>query len=369
MLSEALAGTRPRGSTSEADEDLLNELIHSEKDKAENMITGQFIKDIFIDLQTRGKLRDLNLNENNDSDGFFIRRLAHLQHICQTVRGKLVDPNDSLDVAKFLLNKLHPTPAVCGFPSIDAMKVIQTYESKAFSRGFYAGPSGYIGKESSDVIVAIRSGLFVKRETQQLELKTKRILLDKNNGIHNINKIDNRDNNGSVLHTYAGAGIVSGSTVQGEWTETTQKLGVLSSQFFPSPLNLQSITNPNVAWATVFIEELIRSGISQVYICPGSRSTPLTAAMARAMKSHVGTLHVVSVHDERAAAFRALGYARSNDRAAAVITSSGTAVANLYPAVMEAGLDGVPLLLLTADRPYESRDNGSNQSVDQVKVS
>lgn len=358
-----MAGTRPRGSTSEADEDLLNELIHSEKDKAENMITGQFIKDIFIDLQNEGKLRDLNLNENNDRDGFFIRRLAHLQHICQTVRGKLVDPNDSLDVAKILLNKLHPTPAVCGFPSVDAMNVIQAYESKAFNRGFYAGPSGYIGKESSDVIVAIRSGLFIKLKK---EFEVENRIFD-NNEIDR-DKMYNRDN-GSVLHTYAGAGIVPGSTVQGEWTETTQKLGVLSSQFFPSPLNLQSITNPNVAWATVFIEELIRSGITQVYICPGSRSTPLTAAMARAMKSHVGTLHVVSVHDERAAAFRALGYARSNDRAAAVITSSGTAVANLYPAVMEAGLDGVPLLLLTADRPYESRDNGSNQSVDQVKVS
>jgi 2-succinyl-5-enolpyruvyl-6-hydroxy-3-cyclohexene-1-carboxylate synthase len=51
-----------------------------------------------------------------------------------------------------------------------------------------------------------------------------------------------------------------------------------------------------------------------------------------------------------------------------VVTSSGTAVANLYPAVMEAGMDGVPILVLTADRPYENRDTGANQAVDQVKV-
>jgi 2-succinyl-5-enolpyruvyl-6-hydroxy-3-cyclohexene-1-carboxylate synthase len=108
--------------------------------------------------------------------------------------------------------------------------------------------------------------------------------------------------------------------------------------------------------------------VTQWYICPGSRSTPLTAAVAKALRIHVGIIQAISVHDERAAAFRALGYGRATNRPAVVITSSGTAVANLYPAIMEAGIDGIPLLILTADRPYENRDNGSNQSVDQVKV-
>jgi isochorismate synthase/2-succinyl-5-enolpyruvyl-6-hydroxy-3-cyclohexene-1-carboxylate synthase/2-succinyl-6-hydroxy-2,4-cyclohexadiene-1-carboxylate synthase/O-succinylbenzoate synthase len=84
---------------------------------------------------------------------------------------------------------------------------------------------------------------------------------------------------------------------------------------------------------------------------------------------NVGVAQGMSVHDERGAGFRALGYGRGSNRPAAIITSSGTAVANLYPSIVEAGMDGVPLLLLTADRPYENRDTGANQAIDQVKVS
>ena len=226
------------------------------------------------------------------------------------------------------------------------MDFINKYETCSFDRGYYAGPFGYIGRDSTDVFVAIRSALLSQSKCS----------------------VD-ADKPTSKLSVYAGAGIVPGSTVQGEWAETSFKLGVLSSLFSQSPLNLQSSPNPNVAWATAFVDELIRSGVTQFYICPGSRSTPLTAAFAKAMRTHKGIVDCISVHDERGAGFRALGYGRGTNRAAAVITSSGTAVANLYPAVMEASMDKVPLLLLTADRPYENRDTGANQSVDQVKVS
>ncbi|OEU15081.1 hypothetical protein FRACYDRAFT_187460, partial [Fragilariopsis cylindrus CCMP1102] len=76
----------------------------------------------------------------------------------------------------------------------------------------------------------------------------------------------------------------------------------------------------------------------------------------------------MSILDERGAGFRALGYGRGSGRPAAVITSSGTAVANLYPAIIEAGMDAVPLLVVTADRPYENRNTGANQAIDQVKI-
>lgn len=172
------------------------------------------------------------------------------------------------------------------------------------------------------------------------------------------------------MSVYAGAGIVEGSTSQGEWTETSHKHGVITSLFSSAPLTINQAPTANAAFSTVFVEELIRSGITMFYVCPGSRSTPLTAAVAKAVKyaKNVGIVRAVSVHDERGAAYRAIGFARRTGRPAAVITSSGTAVGNLFPAVMEADEDGVPILLLTADRPYEARGMGANQAVDQVKV-
>ena len=155
------------------------------------------------------------------------------------------------------------------------------------------------------------------------------------------------------LATFAGAGIVNGSTAQDEWTETQHKLGVIRSLFPSAPLTLRGLPNANYAWATAIVEELIRLGITDFMICPGSRSTPLTAVLAKAARKNLGLIRVISVHDERGAIFRCVGSARATGRPAVVVTSSGTAVANLYPGVMEASNDGIPILILTADRPYE----------------
>ena len=258
---------------------------------------------------------------------------------------------------------MHPTPAVCGDSPATALDFIRKYETLGFDRGYYAGPAGYIGKDSADIVVAIRSALVtnycgigsissVGSTPPQLE----------------PNNSAGSDLPESKVSVFGGAGIVNGSTVQGEWTETSHKMGVFSSLFPSSPITLQSYSTPNVAWSTAFIEELVRCGVTQFYICPGSRNTPLTAAIFKSMRSNVGVVRAISVHDERGAGFRAVGYARRNGSPAAVVTSSGTAVANLYPSVVEASTDGVPLLVLTADRPYENRDTGSNQAIDQVKI-
>ncbi len=121
--------------------------------------------------------------------------------------------------------------------------------------------------------------------------------------------------------------------------------------------------NLNVLAAELLIEELLRSGVDCFCIAPGSRSAPLALAVARRApaKAHVH-------FDERGAAFFALGHARATGHPAAVITTSGTAVANLLPAVVEASLDGVPLLLLTADRPPELRATGANQTIEQPGI-
>lgn len=122
-------------------------------------------------------------------------------------------------------------------------------------------------------------------------------------------------------------------------------------------------TNINRLWADLIVGELVRSGVELFCLAPGSRSTPLTTAVA----AHPGARHIMHF-DERATAFYAVGYARATGRPAAWITTSGTAVANGMPAVVEAGVDGVPLILLTADRPPELRDTGANQTIDQVKL-
>ncbi|MEV1246089.1 2-succinyl-5-enolpyruvyl-6-hydroxy-3-cyclohexene-1-carboxylic-acid synthase [Nonomuraea sp. NPDC050022] len=121
--------------------------------------------------------------------------------------------------------------------------------------------------------------------------------------------------------------------------------------------------NPATALATVLVDELVRCGLTDVVLAPGSRSAPL--ALALHAESRV-RLHVRI--DERSASFLALGLARRAERPVALICSSGTAAANFHPAVVEASESGVPLLVLTADRPPELRGTGANQTIDQIKL-
>ena len=122
-------------------------------------------------------------------------------------------------------------------------------------------------------------------------------------------------------------------------------------------------SNLNTLWAGVLVETLARVGIRHVVISPGSRSTPLTMGFARHHQ-----IEAVPVLDERSAAFFALGLARRERRAVVLLCTSGTAGANYFPAVIEAQESGVPLLVITADRPPELRDCGSGQTIDQQKL-
>lgn len=121
-----------------------------------------------------------------------------------------------------------------------------------------------------------------------------------------------------------------------------------------------SVSAFNRRWAAVILEALTRHGVQHVCIAPGSRSTPLTLAAAE-NRAFIRHTHF----DERGLGHLALGLAKSSRTPVAIIVTSGTAVANLYPALIEAGLTGEKLILLTADRPPELIDCGANQAIRQ----
>lgn len=124
--------------------------------------------------------------------------------------------------------------------------------------------------------------------------------------------------------------------------------------------------NPTAAFASTLVDELVRHGIRDAVLSPGSRSAPLAYALQEADRAGRLRLHVRV--DERTAAFLALGLAKATRTPVPVVVTSGTAVANLHPAVLEASHAQVPLLILSADRPPELRGTGANQTTDQVHI-
>ncbi|HEV2728281.1 MAG TPA: 2-succinyl-5-enolpyruvyl-6-hydroxy-3-cyclohexene-1-carboxylic-acid synthase, partial [Solirubrobacterales bacterium] len=121
-------------------------------------------------------------------------------------------------------------------------------------------------------------------------------------------------------------------------------------------------TNANTALASAFAEELARGGLRLAVISPGSRSTPLALALWRQPE-----IEVKVIVDERSAGFFALGAAQASREPVALLCTSGTALVNYHPAVVEADESGIPLVVLSADRPPELRGIGAGQTIDQIK--
>jgi menaquinone-specific isochorismate synthase len=181
VTSEAVAGTRPRGASSVDDEDLREDLLGSEKDRLEHGFVKVGIGDALGPLCDRVEVEE----------GVSEMELASRRHLVSGVRAEL--RRDATDAG--LIEALHPTPAVGGYPKERAMEDIRTLEP--FDRGWYAGPIGWVGADAAEFAVGIRSGLV----------------------------------RGRLLSLFSGAGIVAGSTPEGEWAEVEQKIEDFTGAF------------------------------------------------------------------------------------------------------------------------------------------
>ena len=161
------------------------------------------------------------------------------------------------------------------------------------------------------------------------------------------------------LMLFGGAGIVEGSNAESEWQEVDLKLKSYKN-LFNNEKKYQSLAE---CWSNLIIEEYVRHGVEYACISPGSRSTLLVKAIAEhpKIKSYVH-------FDERSNGFFATGLARQTQKPVLVITTSGTAVANLLPSCIEAYEQNIPVLYLTADRPFELLGCGANQSIQQETI-
>jgi 2-succinyl-5-enolpyruvyl-6-hydroxy-3-cyclohexene-1-carboxylate synthase len=126
------------------------------------------------------------------------------------------------------------------------------------------------------------------------------------------------------------------------------------------------VINPSTLLARVIVRQIIEAGVTDVVISPGSRNAPLSLAFYQASIKGLIKLHVRI--DERTAAFFALGMAKASGRPVPIVCTSGTAVANYHPAVLEASHTNTPLLVLTADRPASLRKTGANQTTEQARI-
>jgi len=179
--SEAVAGTRPRGASSADDEGLRDDLLHSAKDRVEHTYVSKGIREALGPLCEELEIED-NVSE---------MKLARGRHLRSKVRGTLRDGVTDAG----LLDAMHPTPAVGGYPRGEALERISALDP--FDRGWYAGTVGWIGSDASDFAVGIRSGLV----------------------------------RGKTLALFSGAGIVAGSVPDEEWAEIEQKIGDFTGMF------------------------------------------------------------------------------------------------------------------------------------------
>jgi 2-succinyl-5-enolpyruvyl-6-hydroxy-3-cyclohexene-1-carboxylate synthase len=314
VVTEALAGTYPRGFI-----DLGGSAL-DDKTNREHSTVSDFIANKLSALGGKVCFEHKHLLQ--------MKEVVHHRQILSAT-----SPNGGLAGIALLdwaVKTLHPTPAVCGLPIEIASEKIKKNEQ--FSRGLYSSYCGILSSDCGELLVGLRSAIVHRK----------------------------------VVHVFAGAGLVLGSVPTAEWREIELKMSqyVRVLESIKRPAMSREFHNATAAVAAMVIEEMIRQGVGAFCVCPGARSTPFAVAIHR---NSVACAMAQVVHDERAAGFYALGCARAGVLCAVLVTS-GTAVSNLLPAVSEARESSLPMVLITADRPSESRDVGEAQTIRQVGI-
>lgn len=425
ILTEALAGTVRRGTAGNEGE-VLSELLSS-KNLEEHRFVVDYIRTALascnVVAQTSGPHvhrlpRLMHLATH-------IQGQFPLQEPSRAERG-----HDTLQSNVYrLLQTMHPTPAVCGMPRESTMAELPALEG--FDRGFFAGPLGWFSRDAAEFCVAIRSALVhgcqvtayagsgivqaseSRSEWDETELKMSAFTDLFQGGVSGTTdrgadisfpssnaetaflqeqsrqpnkELSNGQKVKEVVNTESQPVLAisannnhhissennSGSQSREISSNSLSSMLTISPTFVPDdsaspgsfdPTRLRNMPNLNALWGCCLVEELCRNGVTTFFVAPGSRSAPLAVGVVRSRHAKL-----VVAHDERGAGFLAVGFARATGRAAAVVTSSGTAVANLLPAVVESSMDSLPMILLTADRPPELLDVGANQAIHQSGI-
>lgn len=235
-----------------------------------------------------------------------------------------------------LVESLHPTPALGVWPRDPQHRLLRelhTLASGGVEREGFGAPFVVKFGERVESIVAIRQIRW---------------------------NFDESDRASVVVGS--GCGVVPESDVHREWDELAAKREAVMKLF------RLSVEKPEpVFWSLRVLEKAMSFGVRHFVVCAGARNAPLVVA-AEALRRAVSAVQVESFFEERSAGFYALGLARATGRPVAVLTTSGTAVSELLPAMAEADYSGVPLVAITADRPRRLRYSGAPQSMPQSQI-
>lgn len=331
VSSMAVAGTRSVRGVSEFAA-ILHDLETDPKERREHELVAQDIAAVFESVtgtktSTRSQVR---------AESF-----GALAHLVTDFSVKINGGPSTVDWVK----ALHPTPALGTSPRDSRFKLlreIHELSAEGTERENFGAPFVVKYHEELHALVAIRQ---VRWRTDEAEAS-------------------------DVLHVAVGSGcgVVAESDVDREWRELQAKRDAVASMFRLSP----EISRP-VFWSLDLLQELLHFGVRKFVVCAGARNAPLVVALealrqAAELNSENAKIRVESFFDERAGAFYALGLSRSSREPVAIVTTSGTAVSELLPAMTEADYSGVPLIALTADRPRRLRLSGAPQTIPQDQI-